>query len=140
MDSLPGFAARLEAHLRQGGDDVAMVHYSPDAGEVASVSWSHLHERIEACATDLNGNGVSAGELVCIIGPSGVELVTCFLACIQLGAIASIFPPPSPLQARNYYVEQQTRALAVADPLTSSSSARRRASPRPSARPSSPFM
>jgi acyl-CoA synthetase (AMP-forming)/AMP-acid ligase II len=111
------FANRLRQHLSCGGDDPAIIHYSPErAGEVDSATWRQLDARVANCAAGLQAAGLLPGQFVSIIGPSGIDLIACFLACLRLGAIASIFPPPSPLQDHQYYLVQQTKSLQTVNP------------------------
>src|SRR6266508_912198 len=102
-----GVQSRLNANFGQGAEQPAIRHYVPDQGKLRSATWRELKHRVASCSAQLRNAGVSHGDLTCIIGSSSVELVVCLLACIRLGAIGSIFPPPSPLQDREYYLQQQ---------------------------------
>lgn len=95
---------------------------APPAQRVTYAGFDRLVRQAEAA---LDRASVAPGAFVCLVGRSTASLVAAFVAAMRMGCVASIFPPPSPLQDRAYYVEQQERALdlvrpdvvAVTDPL-----------------------
>ncbi|QZT64986.1 AMP-binding protein [Mycolicibacterium austroafricanum] len=85
--SIPDFLAE---RVRQQPDDVAytFIDYDVDpAGVEESLTWSEVHQRVNAVAEKLAGLG-SPGDRAVILAPQSLEYVIAFLGAIQAGFIA----------------------------------------------------
>jgi fatty-acyl-CoA synthase len=111
------FLDRFHAHVRARPDDVFVVisDGKKDAG-YRSVTFAGFERQVAASARRLRQAGVKPGTFACLVGRTGIALVAAFTACLEMGAVAAIFPPPSPLQDPTYYRDQQKRSLAIAAP------------------------
>jgi long-chain fatty acid adenylase/transferase FadD26 len=91
---MPAIAASIPAALaeraRQQPDDVAytFVDYEYDpAGVSESLTWSEMHNRVQAVAERLSSVGVP-GDRAVILAPQSLDYVVAFLGAIQAGLIA----------------------------------------------------
>ncbi len=99
----------LWAALDRGddGDRVAVVEF--DGGEVRSISFGELHDRVEHVAAGLVAAGVAPGDRVALLVPPGIDLTVALYACWRMGAVMVLVD--SGLGPRN-----MSRALASAAP------------------------
>jgi fatty-acyl-CoA synthase len=75
-----------------------------------------LMGRSREMAQLLLDRGCAAGDIVCIIAPTSLDVYAGFIGAILIGAIPTIFPHPSPVQDTEYYCEQQRATLALVRP------------------------
>ncbi len=81
----------LDLHLLAGrGEQPALIHDSPVAGRVQSLSYRELTERVARFAGALASLGVEKGDRVLIYMPMVPEAVIGMLACARLGAVHSV--------------------------------------------------
>ncbi len=78
----------LERHARYRPDHAAVVF-----GE-SRLSWRDYHARVSRLAAALQAQGVAKGERVATVLPNCLELLDCYWACAQIGAV---MVPLSPL-------------------------------------------
>ena len=78
----------IERHARYRPDHAAVVF-----GE-SRLSWRDCHARVSRLAAALQAQGVAKGERVATVLPNCLELLDCYWACAQIGAV---MVPLSPL-------------------------------------------
>lgn len=114
--SADGFRKRLETNFDARAEAVALSLYDPETHETTEDTWQQLSHRIDDLALKLSAAGVGPGDFVCMISKTSLDLIASFLAAVRMGAVCSIFPPPSALHDRRYYITQQIRSLGVIAP------------------------
>jgi propionyl-CoA synthetase len=80
----------VDRHLRERGDQAALVYVSTETGQEARYTYRELHEHVNACAATLRDLGVGRGDRVLIYMPMIPEAVFAMLACVRIGAIHSV--------------------------------------------------
>ncbi len=80
----------LDRHLKDRGDQVAILWEGDDPGTDAKVTYRDLHERVCRLANALRGLGVKKGDRVTVYLPMIVEAAVAMLACARIGAIHSV--------------------------------------------------
>ena len=82
--------ACLDAHLKQRGNQTAIIWEGDDPGQQRSVTYRALHEEVCRLANVLRDRGVSKGDRVTIYLPMVVQAAAAMLACARVGAIHSV--------------------------------------------------
>ncbi|XP_031700894.1 acetyl-coenzyme A synthetase, cytoplasmic isoform X2 [Anarrhichthys ocellatus] len=77
-------------HERKLGDNVAFYWEGNEPGDVLTVTYRELLQRVCQFANVLKSQGVKKGDRVSIYMPMVVELVVAMLACARIGAVHSI--------------------------------------------------
>lgn len=88
----------LKDRAEQQPNDLAYTFLDYDldpAGFADTVTWSELHERVQALAARLLSCG-SAGDRAAILAPQGVDYIVAFFGAIYAGFIAVPLPVPAP--------------------------------------------
>ncbi|MEE8603414.1 propionyl-CoA synthetase [Euzebya tangerina] len=81
----------VDRHVRDGrADQPAIVHDSAYTGEVTTLTYADLLDRVSRLAGGLRERGVQQGDRVIIYMPMIPEAVIAMLACARLGAIHSV--------------------------------------------------
>lgn len=80
----------LDRHLKDRGDQTALIWEGNSEGEDLEISYSQLHEKVCQFANALKEKGVQKGDRVAIYMPMVPELAVTMLACARIGAIHSI--------------------------------------------------
>jgi acetyl-CoA synthetase len=80
----------LDRHLKDRGEQVAIIWEGDDPKSDAKVTYRELHERVCRLANALRGLGVKKGDRVTIYLPMIVEAAVAMLACARIGAIHSV--------------------------------------------------
>ena len=80
----------LDRHLRERGDQVAIIWESDDPGVSLKITYRELHEKVCRFANALKSLGVKKGDRVSIYLPMVPEAAVSMLACARIGAIHSI--------------------------------------------------
>jgi len=80
----------VDRHLAERGDQLALVGWSTETGQVRELSFRQLHREVNAFAAVLQSLGVRKGERVVIYMPHTVEAAVAMLACARIGAIHSV--------------------------------------------------
>ena len=80
----------LDRHLKDRGDQTALIWEGNRVGEDLEISYKQLHERVCQFANALKSKGVQKGDRVAIYMPMIPELAVTMLACARIGAIHSI--------------------------------------------------
>lgn len=114
------FLDRLAAHAATVPQAEALVVHDLRRGAETPMArrftYAQLETLIRQAEMRLDAAGAAPGTFLCLIGHSSEHLVAAFVASMRRGCVATIFPPPSPLQDPAYYRDQQEKALAVLRP------------------------
>lgn len=79
----------LDRHARARPDAVAYLYLREDGGEERT-TYAQLLAKTNRFANALRGDGVVAGDRVCVYMPLAVEGIVAMLACARIGAIHSV--------------------------------------------------
>jgi propionyl-CoA synthetase len=81
----------VDRHVAAGrGAQPALVHDSAYTGQVTTLTYAELQDRVATLAGGLRYHGVGKGDRVVIYMPMIPETVVAMLACARLGAIHSV--------------------------------------------------
>ena len=80
----------LDRHLYNGNTDKTAIIFEADDGQVSSVTYRELHERVCKLANALRELGVRKGDRVVIYMPMSIEGVAAMQACARIGATHSV--------------------------------------------------
>ncbi|WP_151636080.1 AMP-binding protein, partial [Noviherbaspirillum aerium] len=80
----------LDRNLENGNAGKTAIVFEADGGEVASVTYRELHERVCKLANGLRKLGIRRGDRVVIYMPMSIEGVTAMQACARIGATHSV--------------------------------------------------
>jgi acetyl-CoA synthetase len=109
-------AACLDAHLRQRGDQVAIIWEGDDPATQAKITYRQLHEQVCRLANVLRDRGIKKGDRITIYLPMVVEAAVAMLACARVGAIHSVvFGGFSPDSLANRMQDCGSTLLITAD-------------------------
>lgn len=79
----------LDRHVARHADAPA-YHYVCENGAERTITYADLLARVSQLANALRGDGVRAGDRVCIYMPLTIEGIVAMLACARIGAIHSV--------------------------------------------------
>jgi acetyl-CoA synthetase len=79
----------LDRHLQAQPNKTAII-FEADDGEVTTVTYQALHQRVCQFANGLKSIGVKIGDRVIIYMPMSIEAVVAMQACARIGAIHSV--------------------------------------------------
>ncbi|HLX81453.1 MAG TPA: propionate--CoA ligase [Burkholderiales bacterium] len=80
----------VDRHLKDRGDQAAVVWISTEVGRVKSYSYKELFNAVNRAAAMMQSLGLKRGDRVIIYMPNMPEAVFAILACARLGAIHSV--------------------------------------------------
>ncbi len=80
----------IDRHLKDRGDQVAIIWEGDDPSEDLKITYNELHEKTCKLANVLKSQGVKKGDRVTIYMPMIPEASYAMLACTRIGAIHSI--------------------------------------------------
>jgi acetyl-CoA synthetase len=80
----------LDRHLKDRGEQTAILWESDDGSETLHISYRDLHERVCRFANALKALGVAKGDRVTIYMPMIPETAIAMLACARIGAMHSV--------------------------------------------------
>jgi propionate--CoA ligase len=80
----------VDRHLAERGDQLALVGWSTETGQVRELTFRQLHREVNTFAAVLQSLGARKGERVVIYMPHTVEAAIAMLACARIGAIHSV--------------------------------------------------
>ncbi|MFH1152330.1 MAG: acetate--CoA ligase [Pseudomonadota bacterium] len=80
----------LDRHLKDRGDQRALIWEGNTPGEDQEITYVQLHEKVCRFANALKSKGVKKGDRVAIYMPMIPELAVAMLSCARIGAIHSI--------------------------------------------------
>jgi propionyl-CoA synthetase len=106
----------VDRHLRERGDQPALICVSSETGAECSYSFRELHAQVQCAAAMLRSLGVSKGDRVLIYMPMIAEAVFTMLACARIGAIHSVvFGGFAPLSLASRIEDATPVAIVSAD-------------------------
>lgn len=104
---------REHARLRPDAEAFTFVDYDVDpAGYRETLTWSLLHQRVQAVAQELVPCG-SPGDRIAIVAPHTLEYVIGFLAALEAGFVAV----PLPVPAMGAHDQRASAALRDSSPV-----------------------
>ncbi len=80
----------IDRHLKDRGDQVAIIWEGDDPSVSRNVTYRQLHEEVSRMANVLLAQGVKRGDRVTIYMPMILEAAYAMLACARIGAIHSV--------------------------------------------------
>ena len=97
-----------------------MIHDSAITGEVRTLTYAQLLERVAKFAGVLSGLGVGRGDRVVVYLPMITEAVVAMLACARIGAVHSVvfggFAAPELAARLGAELDRSARAAAEEAP------------------------
>jgi acetyl-CoA synthetase len=83
-------ASCLDRHLKDRGDQTAIIWESDDPNVSKHITYRELHEQVSRLANAMKSLGVKKGDRVTIYLPMVPEAAVAMLACARVGAIHSV--------------------------------------------------
>ena len=109
-------AVCLDAHLKQRGNQVAIIWEGDDPNSTKHVTYRQLHDQVCRLANVLLERGIKKGDRVTIYLPMVVEAAVAMLACARVGAVHTIvFGGFSPDSLANRIQDCGSTLLITAD-------------------------
>jgi len=106
----------IDRHLKQRGEQTALLWEGDDPAESAQITYNKLHHHVCRLANVLKSRGVKKGDRVCIYMPMIPEAAYAMLACARIGAIHSVvFGGFSPDSLRDRILDADCRTVITAD-------------------------
>ncbi|USE39035.1 acetate--CoA ligase [Endozoicomonas sp. SCSIO W0465] len=106
----------LDRHLKERGDQLAIVWEPDDEGEARKVTYRELHDLVCRFANALKSQGVRKGDVVAIYMPMVIEATVAMLACSRIGAIHSVvFGGFSPEALAGRIIDSRAKIVVTAD-------------------------
>ncbi|MEX3773893.1 acetate--CoA ligase [Pseudomonas sp. MYb118] len=106
----------IDRHLKDRGDQTAIIWEGDDPAESAQITYRKLHHHVCRLANVLKSRGVKKGDRVCIYMPMIPEAAYAMLACARIGAVHSVvFGGFSPDSVRDRILDADCRTVITAD-------------------------
>ena len=106
----------VDRHVKDRGDQVAIIWEGDDPTEDEKITFSQLLERVSKFANVMLANGVKKGDRVTIYMPMVPEAAYAMLACARIGAVHSIvFGGFSPDSLADRIVDADSNFVITAD-------------------------
>jgi acetyl-CoA synthetase len=106
----------IDRHLKDRGDQVAIIWESDDPATDSKITYRELHEHVSKLANVLNARGVKKGDRVCIYMPMIPEAAYAMLACARIGAVHSVvFGGFSPESLKDRILDSDCRVVITSD-------------------------
>ena len=106
----------IDRHLKQRGDQIAIIWEGDNPSESAEITYKKLHHNVARLANVLKGRGVKKGDRVCIYMPMIPEAAYAMLACARIGAVHSVvFGGFSPEALRDRILDADCHTVITAD-------------------------
>ena len=80
----------IDRHLKDKGDETAIIWVGDDPKDSQKISYKQLHQKVSKAANGLKKLGIKKGDRVTIYLTMVPELAVLMLACTRIGAIHSI--------------------------------------------------
>jgi acetyl-CoA synthetase len=114
--TLNASASCLDRHLRQRGNQIAIIWEGDDPNTQKTITYRALHEQVCRLANAMKSLGVVSGDRVTIYLPMVIEAAVAMLACARIGAIHSVvFGGFSPDSLANRIQDCGSTLLITAD-------------------------
>ncbi|MDF2643343.1 MAG: acetate--CoA ligase, partial [Pseudomonas sp.] len=106
----------IDRHLKDRGDQIAIIWEGDNPSESAEITYRKLHHHVCRLANVLKSRGVRKGDRVCIYMPMIPEAAYAMLACTRIGAVHSVvFGGFSPDALRDRILDADCRTVITAD-------------------------
>lgn len=106
----------IDRHLKDRGDQIAIIWEGDNPSESAEITYRKLHHHVCRLANVLKSRGVKKGDRVCIYMPMIPEAAYAMLACTRIGAVHSVvFGGFSPDALRDRILDADCRTVITAD-------------------------
>ncbi|MGW8227922.1 MAG: acetate--CoA ligase [Gammaproteobacteria bacterium] len=106
----------IDRHLKDRGDQVAIIWESDDPATDSKITYRELHEHVSKLANVLKARGVKKGDRVCIYMPMIPEAAYAMLACTRIGAVHSVvFGGFSPESLKDRILDSDCRVVITTD-------------------------
>ncbi|MEM6414756.1 MAG: acetate--CoA ligase [Pseudomonadota bacterium] len=106
----------IDRHLKERGDQTAILWEGDDPSEDAAITYKQLHEEVCRMANVLKARGISKGDRVILYMPMIPEAAYAMLACARIGAVHSIvFAGFSPEALRSRIEDCRANAVITVD-------------------------
>ena len=106
----------LDRHLRERGDQTAIIWEGDEPDASRRVTYRELHADVCRLANALTARGIGKGDVVTVYLPMVVEAAVALLACARIGAIHSVvFGGFSPDSLANRIQDCRSVAVITAD-------------------------
>ncbi|RFC62562.1 acetate--CoA ligase [Fulvimarina endophytica] len=106
----------VDRHLKDRGDQTAILWEADEPGNAQHISYKQLHEHVSKFANVLKELGVGKGDRVVIYLPMIPQAVYAMLACARIGAIHSVvFAGFSPQALRDRVNDSDAKLVITAD-------------------------
>jgi acetyl-CoA synthetase len=106
----------IDRHLKDRGDQVAIIWESDDPATDSKITYRELHEHVSKLANVLKARGVKKGDRVCIYMPMIPEAAYAMLACARIGAVHSVvFGGFSPESLKDRILDSDCRVVITSD-------------------------
>ncbi|MBS9439486.1 acetate--CoA ligase [Photorhabdus noenieputensis] len=106
----------LDRHLKERGDQTAIIWEGDDPTESKTITYRELHHDVCQFANILKNLDIKKGDVVAIYMPMVPEAAVAMLACARIGAIHSvIFAGFSPDAVSGRIIDSNTKLVITAD-------------------------
>ncbi len=106
----------VDRHVRDRGDQVAIIWESDEPGEGKKITYKELQREVSRMANVLRHNNIRKGDRVAIYMPMIPEAVFAMLACSRIGAVHSVvFAGFSAEALRDRINDARCKAVITAD-------------------------
>ncbi len=106
----------IDRHLKDHGDEVAIIWEGDEPDQSTTLTYNALHEKVCKLANALKAEGVSKGDRVTLYMPMVPEAAIAMLACARIGAVHSVvFGGFSPEALANRITDCGSTVVITAD-------------------------
>ncbi|MGY5451860.1 acetate--CoA ligase [Agarivorans sp. MS3-6] len=106
----------IDRHLKERGDEVAIIWEGDSPTEDSKLTYNELYEQVCKFSNALKAQGVKKGEVVCLYMPMVPEAAVAMLACTRIGAVHSIvFGGFSPEALAGRIIDSNSKYVITAD-------------------------
>jgi acetyl-CoA synthetase len=106
----------IDRHLKDRGDEVAIIWEGDSPDEDSKLTFNELYEKVCKFSNALKEQGVKKGEVVCLYMPMVPEAAVAMLACTRIGAVHSIvFGGFSPEALAGRIIDSNSKYVITAD-------------------------
>jgi len=106
----------LDRHLKERGDQVAIIWEGDDPDVDKNLTYKELHEEVCKFSNVLKARGVNKGDRIAIYMPMIPEAAVAMLACTRIGAVHSIvFGGFSPTALKDRILDSDCQVVITAD-------------------------
>ena len=106
----------IDRHLKDHGDEVAIIWEGDEPDQSSTLTYRELHEKVCRLANAMKAEGVNKGDRVTLYMPMIPEAAVAMLACARIGAVHSVvFGGFSPEALANRITDCGSTVVITAD-------------------------